>query len=77
MLLWRLAGMSILPWLCLGDFNEILNLNKTKWAEMRKISSKVHEFRQVVRDCGLTNQGLNGYLFTWSNRRFGPHLIEE
>ena len=44
---------------------------------MRKISSKVHEFRQAVRDCGLTNQGLNGYIFTWSNRRFGPHLIEE
>lgn len=42
-----------------------------------KNSSRVHEFRQVVRDCGLTDLGLNGYPFTQSNRRFDPHLIEE
>lgn len=50
--------MSFLPWLCF-DFNEILNLNETMGGN-EKNSSRVHEFRQVVRDCGLTDLGLNG-----------------
>lgn len=61
-LLRRLASMSFLPWLCF-DFNEILNLNETMGGN-EKNSSRVHEFRQVVGDCGLTDLGLNGYPFT-------------
>lgn len=52
------------------------SLNETMGGN-EKNSSRVHEFRQVVRDCGLTDLGLNGYPFTQSNRRFGPHLIEK
>lgn len=74
-LLRRLASMSFLPWLCF-DFNKILNLNETMGGN-EKNSSRVHEFRQVFRDCGLTDLGLNGYPFTQSNRIFGPHLIEK
>ena len=75
-LLRRLAGMSSLPWLCFGDFNEIFNLNEKVGGKERN-PSRVHEFRQAVRDCRLLDLGLKGYPFTWSNRRFGPQLIEE
>ncbi|KAH9695348.1 putative reverse transcriptase/RNA-dependent DNA polymerase [Citrus sinensis] len=75
-LLRRLAGMSSLPWLCFGDFNEIFNLNEKVGGKERN-PSRVHEFRQAVRDCRLLDLGLKGYPFTWSNRRFGPQMIEE
>ncbi|KAH9679641.1 putative reverse transcriptase/RNA-dependent DNA polymerase [Citrus sinensis] len=71
-LLRRLAGMSSLPWLYFGDFNEIFNLNEKVGGNERN-PSKVHEFRQVVRDCRLLDLGLKGYPFTWSNRSFSHY----
>lgn len=41
---------------------------------------KVHlvpEFRKVVHECNLMDMGYKGYLFTWSNRRYGIQFIEE
>ncbi|XP_052292055.1 uncharacterized protein LOC127900840 [Citrus sinensis] len=37
----------------------------------------VVDFRKAIEDCNLVDAGCTGYPFTWSNRRFGPHLIEE
>lgn len=37
----------------------------------------VTSFREVVQACILVDLGCTSYPFTWSNRRFGPHLIEE
>lgn len=37
----------------------------------------MNEFIKAIRDCDLKDLGSIGYPFTWSNRRFGPHIIEE
>ena len=35
------------------------------------------DFRKVIDDCNLVDVGCTGYPFTWSNRKFGLHFIEE
>ena len=35
------------------------------------------EFRDVIQECGLTDLGCKGRIFTWSNRRYRPNFIEE
>lgn len=66
-LLRRLAALSFLPWLCFGDFNEVLNLNEKSGGRDRR-ASMVIDFREAIRDCGLMDLGSTGYPFTWSNR---------
>ncbi|KAL9422716.1 hypothetical protein AB3S75_034905 [Citrus x aurantiifolia] len=75
-LLRRLAGMFTWPWLCFGDFNEILHPNEKLGGKDRNLDM-VAAFRETVKDCNLIDLGCKGYPFTWSNRRFGPQLIEE
>lgn len=66
--------MFTLPWLCFGDFNEILSLNEKSGGLDRNVVA-IAEFRVAVRDCKLFDLGSIGYLFTWSNKQFGPSLI--
>ncbi|KAH9778879.1 reverse transcriptase domain-containing protein [Citrus sinensis] len=72
----RLATLSSLQWLCFGDFNEVLNLNEKLGGRDKRVNM-VNEFRKAIRDCDLKDLGSIGYPFTWSNRRFGHHIIEE
>ena len=37
----------------------------------------VNDFREAIRDCGLTDLGSTSYFYTWSNMRFGENIIEE
>lgn len=37
----------------------------------------VADFREVVQTCNLVDIGYKGSLFTWSNKRYVPHFIEE
>ena len=75
-LLKRLAGMSSLPWLVGGDFNEILRLYK-------KLGGKIHQdyqmkdFRRALKASELRDLGFAGPSFTWSNHQDGSQLIQE
>lgn len=69
-----LGGLSNLPWLCGGDFNEILLDSEKKGGVVRK-SSSMQNFRDVVTKCNLENLGFTGYPFTWSNGREGYENI--
>lgn len=75
-LLKRLARLSFLPWLCFGDFNEILHLNEKKGGNVREVNM-ISDFRDAIQECGLTDLGCKGRTFTWSNRRYGLNFIEE
>ncbi|KAH9734317.1 reverse transcriptase domain-containing protein [Citrus sinensis] len=75
-LLRRLAVLSSSPWLCCGDFNEILHPDEKRGGNDRNVNL-INEFREVLRDCGLKDVGFRGYAFTWTNGRYGEGFVEE
>ncbi|KAH9764852.1 hypothetical protein KPL70_001671 [Citrus sinensis] len=75
-LLKRLADLFDIPWLCFGDFNEILHPNEKLGGNDRNVNM-ISEFREALCECNLIDLGCKGYPFTWSNGRFGQHFVEE
>lgn len=71
-----LNGTSNLPWLCGGDFNELL-LDSEKKGGADKKSSSIQMFRDTINNCNLQDLGFTGYPFTWSNGREGEENIQE
>ncbi|KAJ1284176.1 hypothetical protein BS78_03G185100 [Paspalum vaginatum] len=53
------------PWLCLGDFNEIL-FGCEKQGQPRP-QGCMERFRNALEDCGLVDFGFLGDIFTWRN----------
>ena len=73
-LLRDLSHRHSLPWICLGDFNEILKLEeKQGWLDRPK--RQMQGFWDALDYCGFKDLGFNGYLFTWCNRRLGDHNV--
>ncbi|XP_038697213.1 uncharacterized protein LOC119994946 [Tripterygium wilfordii] len=75
-LLRRLAAASSLPWVCGGDFNEILSNSEIAGSNGRA-EYLMQNFRDALQDCALCDIGYSGYSFTWSNNRSGTALVEE
>ena len=65
-----------LPWLCVGDFNELLS-NGEKWGRRPRPESQMTHFRQVVDDCGFLDLGFLGPSFTWCNNQTGDCRVLE
>ncbi|XP_059429046.1 uncharacterized protein LOC132162844 [Corylus avellana] len=59
---------SFLPkaWLCIGDFNEIVEQEEKVGGDVRR-ESQMEQFRMVLEDCGLSDMGYKGSKFTWTN----------
>lgn len=55
----RLLGFFFLPWLCFGDFNEILNFNK-KMKGLDKSANIIADFKNVVQERKLIDLGIRG-----------------
>ncbi|XP_037491657.1 uncharacterized protein LOC119369367 [Jatropha curcas] len=74
-LLKTLASQHNLPWLLMGDFNNLL-------ADDEKIGGHPYElrnhegFREVLEVCRVSDLGMVGYPFTWRSGR-GRNKIEE
>ncbi|XP_074303514.1 uncharacterized protein LOC141637978 [Silene latifolia] len=68
-LLRLLHGQSDLPWLVIGDFNEILYSTEMKGGSGAQW--QMNNFRVAVDDCGLKDVGWEGYQFTWDNGQAG------
>ena len=75
-LLEQLNKCCSLPWLCYGDFNEILEQNEKRGKRLRPWR-RMCEFREVVNRCQFVDLGYKGYKFTWNNNRDARAFVEE
>ncbi|WVZ62142.1 hypothetical protein U9M48_011922 [Paspalum notatum var. saurae] len=61
-----LHGSFDLPWLCAGDFNEVL-FEHEKEGGLPRSETAMEGFRRVLEDCDLHDLGCVGDVFTWRN----------
>ena len=58
------------PWVCIGDFNTILQSTE-KLSKRLPQHSQMDAFREALDHCQLEDLGFCGYQFTWNNKRPG------
>ena len=75
-LLRQLNNRTTLPWLCAGDFNELLKSSE-KWGGSNRSQSQMQIFREAVDECGFIDLGFVGSQFTWQKHFADGHLIWE
>jgi hypothetical protein len=63
----QLCSVRNLPWLVLGDFNEVTALEE-QWGRLDRSLPHMAAFRGALSDCSLQDLGYQGPAFTWSNR---------
>lgn len=72
----RLRGLNAqhnLPWLVLGDFNEILSNDEKEGGNQRPLRY-IQAFQQALNDCSLDDLGYVGDKFTWQRGRIRERL---
>ncbi|KAH9786028.1 reverse transcriptase domain-containing protein [Citrus sinensis] len=67
-LLRSLSSISSLPWVCIGDFNDLLH-NSEKRGRCQHPNWKLQGFRAAVSDSGLVDLGMEGYQYTCERSR--------
>ncbi|KAL0001543.1 hypothetical protein SO802_015324 [Lithocarpus litseifolius] len=65
-----------MPWLCVGDYNEILSSDE-KQGCLPRPPRPMEEFCQALLHCGLSNLVFIGNIFTWRNGRLGRAFVLE
>ncbi|GMI65482.1 hypothetical protein HRI_000217500 [Hibiscus trionum] len=75
-LLRRLSAMNDLPWLVMGDFNEILYSFEKEGGLLRN-ERQMEGFRNALSDCSLEDLGYTGCWFTWEKGRMASTTIRE
>jgi hypothetical protein len=63
-------------WLCVGDFNEILEESE-KYGLRRTPQHQMRTFRKALESCKLEDLGYVGASFTWNNFRDGRDHTRE
>ena len=63
-----------LPWLCLGDFNEILSMSE-KWGGGLRPQKQIEDFKSAVDVYSFKDLGYIGPKFTWCNMQEGEDRI--
>jgi hypothetical protein len=69
----ELNAQSALPWLIIGDFNEILFSHEKEGGNPRP-PTYMQAFRDTLTDCGLEDLGFIGDQFTWKRGRIRERL---
>jgi hypothetical protein len=67
-LLKHLSSLSSEPWVCMGDFNEILD-NSERWGRGSRPGWQIEDFCDAVVHYELYDLGFDGQPFTWRNKR--------
>ena len=70
MLLQHLKSVVDGPWVCIGDFNAILQSTE-KLSKRPPQHNQMDAFREPLDHCQLEDLGFRGYQFTWNNKRSG------
>ena len=70
------ASLHHLPWLLLGDFNEVLYIDD-KFRGRPVNFRRAFNFKSCLDTCGMIDLGFHGPRFTWSNLRELSGLIQE
>jgi hypothetical protein len=63
-------------WLCIGDFNEIIDQIE-KWGGVFRSENQMMQFQLTLEECELSDLGYRGSKFTWTNRRHDGDFIKE
>ena len=76
---WRLMrhlhARASLPWLCLGDFNELLASDEKNRGNSRSMGPMV-EFKNILLHCGLVDMGLVDIHLHGGMEGKGKHLLK-
>ncbi|GMI69890.1 hypothetical protein HRI_000658300 [Hibiscus trionum] len=75
-LLRSLDDMPDMPWLVIGDFNELLLASEKQGGRLRS-ESQMNGFRMDLTDCNLEDIGYNGIWYTWEWGRLSSNNIRE
>ena len=65
-LLKYLSQKSQMPWLCFGDFNEIVSVEE-KLGGVQRSQYQMDAFREAIQQCRFKDLGYCGPEFTWCN----------
>lgn len=75
-LLRHLASVDNLPWVCIGDYNDLLS-EQDKKGRVEHPQWLYSGFREAIFYCNLTDISLSGYSFTWFRGRNIGNRVEE
>ena len=75
-LLWHLSHLQPLPWLCIGDFNEVIDLSEIKGTDYRP-KWQMEDFQRALEDSLLYNLGFKGSKLTWNNGHHDRDYTQE
>ncbi|XP_019185254.1 PREDICTED: uncharacterized protein LOC109180221 [Ipomoea nil] len=75
-LLGTLKTRSLLPWVVIGDFNNLLYQHEKKGGNPYP-NSLLRGFGDAVDDCGLVQMPMRGHQYTWQKGKGTPNWIEE
>ncbi|XP_042956301.1 uncharacterized protein LOC122292146 [Carya illinoinensis] len=75
-LLKAIKDQTSLPWICIGEFNE-LKSQEEKWGAAPRPYRQMEKFREVLNLCSLHDLVTKGPHFMWSNNITGPNFTKE
>ena len=75
-MLHQLNNRFSLPWLCAGDFNEIVQRSE-KLRGSNKSQNQMQLFRDAIDKCGFIDPGFEGSPYTWQKHFADGHSIWE
>ena len=72
----HLQGTSSLPWLAIGDFNEIIGLTEKEGGRTRP-RRQMENFINAINHCGFRDIGFIGLKYTWLYQKLDGTQIWE
>ena len=71
-----LSHRSDLPWICMGDYNEIMHAKEKEGGGVRP-NGQIRAFPEVINKCQLRDLGYVGSDYTWSRRLGSQGWVRE